>query len=761
MATKTTRTIPATLLASAITATPALAFEIEEIVVTAEKRAKSIQDVPMSVAAIGGDDVGIGKVTGMGDVAMKTPGVSFSQFNLGEPRIYIRGIGNSSDSAASDPAVGIFIDEVYIGRTGGSGFDLFDLERIEILRGPQGTLYGKNTNGGAINFITSRPSHEPSAKVSLTAGNQGLVHAQALFNGGLSDSVAGKLSIATKQRDGFDKNVITDADITNETSLINSPIIGNSVGAAGSGKELGDIDNLSLRAQLLIDISSDTSLLLSADYSKDESNGSCRYLQNLDQGIFGTGALWELGMSEAYRADKRHCASQFDTGQEREIQGLMARIEHDLEWANLLSISAWRSSDYTTVDDLTGLPLNQPNAVFTAPENVIDGVEEQASQFSQEFRLSGTYENIDWIAGIFYMKEEVERDEEFYTQYSVPLQGLGLAGVGDVLFVQDNTTTSLAAYSQLDWQLNDQWTLTYGIRWSKDEKEITQDTQDLLGTGFPTGVPLILPEFAAPVKGKEDWSEVTHKASVSYHFNKDALVYFTYSEGFKSGAFPSQTNLASNATQTVDPEIVENFELGLKSSWFDNRLQFNLSYYQMDYDNLQVFELTPTLLLVLNNAQATSKGFEASVTAAPTENLLISANFNSGEARYEEFITATGANRADKTLPYSSDESGTLDIDYSLPLSAGNTLDFNLNYAWKGDYYTSSSNADKVKQDAIGRLGGAIKWSSADESLSVSVWGKNLGNKDQIAHRIVDPTGVTAEKYMPPKTYGITVTKSF
>ncbi|WP_444928437.1 TonB-dependent receptor [Microbulbifer sp. SSSA002] len=761
MATKTIITVPVILLACAITATPAATYEIEEVVVTAEKRTKSIQDVPMSVAAIGGDDVGIGKITGMDDVAMTTPGISFNQFNLGEPRIFIRGIGNTSDSAASDSAVGIFIDEVYIGRTGGSGFDLFDLERIEILRGPQGTLYGKNTNGGAINFITSRPTQEPSTKLSLTAGNQGLIHAQALLNGGLTDSVSGKISIATKQRDGFYKNVITDAEIINETSLTNSPIIGNSAGAAGSGDELGDIDNQSLRAQLLFDVSSDTTLLLSADYSQDESNGSCRHLENLDQGILGTGALWALGMSEAYNADKRQCASQFDTGQERKIQGVMARIEHDLKWASLLSISAWRASDYTTVDDLTGLPLNEPTAVLTVPENVIDGVDEEASQFSQEFRLSGTHENIDWIAGVFYMEEQVERDEQFYTQFSVPLQELGLAPIGNVLFVQDNTTTSLATYGQLDWRLSDQWTLTYGIRWSRDEKEITQDAQDLLGTGFPTGVPLILPEFTAPVKGEEDWSEVTHKASINYHFSINTMVYLTYAEGFKSGAFPSQTNLASNATQTVDPEIVENIELGLKSSWYDNRLQFNLSFYHMDYNNLQVFELTPTLLLVLNNAQAKSKGFEASITVAPTENLLINASFNSGEARYEEFITASGADLTGNTLPNASDESTTLDTDYSLPLSGGSTLDFNVNYSWKSEYYTSSSNDNKVKQDAIGRLGATVTWHSADELLSVGAWGKNLGDKDQIAHRIVDPTGITSEKYMPPKTYGVTVTKSF
>ena len=760
----TIKTFPLTLLVS-VMATSANAATIEEVMVTAEKKSSSVQDVPMSVAAIGGDDIGIGKVTDMSDVALKTPGVAFKQFNLGEPRLYIRGIGNSSDSAASDSAVGIFIDEVYIGRTGGSGFDLIDLERVEILKGPQGTLYGKNTNGGAVNFITTRPTEERSTELTFTAGNGGLLHTQALLNGGITESVAGKLTIAHKLRDGFEKNVIRESDITTDTNLANSPIVGNSQGAAGGGDKLGDINSLHMRGQLLFDLSDQTTALLSGDYSKDETNGSCSHLQNISAGALGTGALWQNavdGLSSEYAGEKRSCASQFGTSQEREIQGLSARIEHGLAWADLLSITAWRASELSYIDDLTGIPLTDISLPYSAPENVIDGAEEEASQFSQEFRLSGSADSIDWIAGIFYMQEEVERAEEFYTRYNAALSGgLGLAAEGDVLFLQDNTTTSTAAYAQADWNLDDNWTLTYGVRWSRDKKEITQDARDLLGTGFPTGVPLILPEFGQPVEGSEDWQEVTHKASVNYRFDEDAMLYLTYAEGFKSGAFPSQTNLAANATETVDPEFVENIELGLKSTWFDNRLQFNIAYYDLDYDNLQVFELSPTLLLVLDNAQAYSRGFETSVAFAATDRLTFSASYNDGEARLEEFINSSGADLSGNQLPLSSDKSGTLDIDYSLPLAGGSALDINLNYAWKDDFYTEATNAAVTHQDAYGDLGAAASWSSADESLTLRAWGKNLSDEDRVASVTVDPTGITSEKYMAPRTYGVTVSKTF
>ncbi|TCO76674.1 TonB-dependent receptor [Chromatocurvus halotolerans] len=230
------RTLSALALAPLATATLVAAQpQLEEVLVTAERRTQSINDVPLSVVALSGSDIEVGKISNLNDVAFRTPGLTFNQFNVGEPRIYIRGIGNSSDSAASDPAVGVFLDEVYIGRTGGVGFDLFDLERIEILRGPQGTLYGKNTNGGAINIVTSRPSQETELRVRGSLGSDGLRHIQGLASGGLTDRVAGKLVFSRRERDGFGRNVITAEDINTEGNFSASRLIGGSIGAAGSG----------------------------------------------------------------------------------------------------------------------------------------------------------------------------------------------------------------------------------------------------------------------------------------------------------------------------------------------------------------------------------------------------------------------------------------------------------------------------------------------------------------------------------------------
>jgi iron complex outermembrane recepter protein len=750
-----------------------LAQELEEVVVTAEKRSQSIQDVPLSVAAIGGSDIRVGKISDLNDIAFKVPGVTFNEFNVGEPRLYIRGIGNSSDSAASDQAVGVFLDEVYIGRTGGVGFDLFDLERIEILRGPQGTLYGKNTNGGAINIVTSRPSQDNEVRLSASAGNYDLMNFKGLVNGALTDSISGKLVAQYQERDGYGDNVITPDEIKTLGDLSQSQLIGPSIGASGGGDELDDAEKRSIRGQLLFDLSDAMSLLVGADYSKDKTNGTCRHLQNLEEGVLGLGTFWALGMSDNYKSDDRNCATQFDVEQEREIKGGMARFEMDLEWADFLSISAYRESDYDFVDDLTGIPLidlaapappgsGLPPGAWTPPENVINGVDESASQFSQEFRLTGTREAVDWVLGVFYMDEDVDRKEEYYTQYSTILQQVrGLAGVGDVLFTQDNSTTSMAVYGQADWHITEQWTLTYGGRYSYDEKKITQDAIDLLGGGVPTGVPLIGPEFPAPVKADDDWSDYTNKVSVSYQPNEDIMLYVTYSEGYKSGAFPSQANQPSAATQAVDPETVENYELGIKSTWWDNRIQFNASVYSMDYNDLQVFDLNTSLLLVLSSAQAESDGVDVDFNILLTENLVISTSYNYSDATYTDFINSNGRDYGDNDLVYAPDSAFTIDADYHLDIGSAGALDFNVSYNWKDEYFTNASNDEKTRQDDIGMLGASIGWVSTDQSWTATVWGKNLDDEQQLASLIVDPTQITSESYMAPRTYGVTVTKSF
>ncbi|MCB1854602.1 MAG: TonB-dependent receptor plug domain-containing protein, partial [Halieaceae bacterium] len=330
---------------------------LEEVLVTAQKRTESLQDVPVSVSAISGDQVREGMISGMSDVALETPNFNMTQFNIGEPQYFIRGIGNTLDSAASDAAVATFVDEVYIGRPGGASTDLYDLERIEILRGPQGTLFGKNVVGGAISLYTKRPSQEFEGSISGTYGDRDLGVVQGLVTGPLTDTLAGKLVAQTKQQDGYVKNVI-------------------------DGNDYQDQDNNSARGQLQWDPNSDLSILLGADYSKDKVNGNCRNVNNLElHDPIGLAGFYPEVIEAYTGGDNRKCASTANAFQNREVSGGLLRVDWAVADATLTSITAYREMDYHHSEDLAGLPEG------LTPFNLVDAAKENSDQFSQELRL--------------------------------------------------------------------------------------------------------------------------------------------------------------------------------------------------------------------------------------------------------------------------------------------------------------------------------------------------------------------------------------
>ncbi|MBS0475981.1 MAG: TonB-dependent receptor plug domain-containing protein, partial [Proteobacteria bacterium] len=229
---------------------------IGEIIVTAERRAQNSQDVPLALTTFAGDKIAPGAIQGLNDVAAQTPNLTVTQFNIGEPQLYLRGIGSTLDSAAADPTVSVFLDEVYIGRPGASSFDLYDLDRIEVLRGPQGTLYGRNVTGGAISVYTKKPSDKFEGKMGLTIGNYGLSIIRGYVNGPIADGVNGKVSFSRTDRGGYSKNVL-------------------------NKQELDNAGNFSIRGQVLVSPSSATDITFTGDYSRDRNNGDCRYVSNL------------------------------------------------------------------------------------------------------------------------------------------------------------------------------------------------------------------------------------------------------------------------------------------------------------------------------------------------------------------------------------------------------------------------------------------------------------------------------------------------
>lgn len=747
----------------------AYGYVLEEVIVRAQKRDQTLQEVPISVNAISGENIREGQITGMNDVALETPNFTFTQFNVGEPQYFIRGIGNTLDSAGSDPAVATFIDEVYVGRGGGTATDLFDIDRVEVLRGPQGTLFGKNVAGGAVSIFTRRPSHEFEGKFGLTVGNYSLRTVQGLVNGGLSDTISGKFSFSKRDRDGYVDNV-TD------------------------GQEYHDQDNLSLRGQLLFTPSDSLEILFGLDWTEDDQAGNCRNVNNLDlNDPLGLAPFFPAVIAATTGGDIRKCASSAGVHagldrnfQTRETGGALLHVDKTLDNSVFTSITSYRDTDYAWAEDLAGMPWGE------TPFNLIDSAMENSDQFSQEFRwTSSGGGKFDWLAGAFYMKENIDREERFVGAFFAPVAALGFNLLnGDVNFTQDNETTSTALFGQIDYHINDNLTWSFGGRYARDEKDIAQALVNLEDPAFDSavlsailGFPVELVVLGIPANGpgellafvgtgnpgalnfpysttaSESWSDFLPSTSLSWQFADDSFLYLKAAEGYKSGAFVSSTTTAGAAESPLDPEKVTSYEFGVKAMLADNRVRVNASVFHMDYEDLQVFRLVGSLL-VGANAEATSKGLELDVTGLVRENWALSANYGYLDATYDVFETGD-ADFSGNRLSRAPENSWGLSSTYSFDLANGSNLDFYLGYTYQDDFFFEPSNHPGSREDGFGLLNASFSWRSADGPWGVSVWGRNVTDEEYRTHTIISNIAGTVDLWGLPRTYGLTVNYEF
>jgi iron complex outermembrane receptor protein len=702
---------------------------LEEITVTAERREQSLQDVPISVTAFTGDMVREGGITRMEDIAIQTPNFKMTSFNTTESQLYLRGIGSTLDGPASDPSVAVFIDDVYIGRPSGASTDLYDLERIEVLRGPQGTLYGRNAAGGAINIFTKKPQHEFEAKAGLTVGDYSLVNFRGYINGSISDAVAGKLTANVRQRDGYAENITT-------------------------GQDLEDDDTTSIRGQLLFTPSDSIDVLLGFDFTDIDTSGDNRFITNLDV-LNGGGTLGPppiVDSAEAERAtfgdDPRKSSHDEIQSSEKELWGLTAQVDADLGWANLTSITSYRESESSWWQALVPLLSDQDGGL--GAYEVDDGADQEAEQMSQEFRLAGATDNLNWVAGLYFFKEDVYKSERFVTYWG-PNTGLDvLFNEGDVTFNMAATTESYAVFGQFTWNMSDTVALTLGARYNDDEKE--QDTVAVSNepmAGLVWGIPLGPTGAPYSTRGKDSWDEVTVRASLDWNMTDDHMLYFTYSEGFKSGSFNSHTPSPLIASVSLLPELATNYELGAKTQWLDDRLRFNFTYFDLEYEDLQTWSLD-NFVLVADNAAAEASGVETEFAVVFTENFSISGNFATLDHKF------TGGANVGNELTRAPEQTWSLTADFSIPLDGGAAIDLLATSSYTDEFHFELTNDPRGFEDDVTVVDASVKFTAASERWDVTLWGKNLGDELYPVHHINGSFGAGATKiWGPPRTYGI------
>ena len=683
--------------------------ELEEIIVTAEKREQNTQDVPIAVTTISGDKIGASGIMSLGDVALLTPNLTFTEFNIGEPQLFLRGVGSTADSAGADPTVSLFIDEVYIGRSGSGSADLFDLDRIEVLRGPQGTLYGRNVTGGAISMYTKKPVDEFEGKASLTLGDYGLSVIRGYMSGPVSDSVNGKFTFSKRSVSGYAKS-------------------------NGSGQELDDVDNFSARGQLMFNPTDATEVLLSADYSKDKPNGACRDLTKLDRdtdkGTPEQHAYLKQMVIDSGTDDPRVCGQTVMHHSNKTIFGASMRVEHDFESLQLTSITSYREADYAWNHELGG--MDSPPALL----GVVDHEGEASDQFSQEFRLSKTTDDMHWVLGAYGIRENVDRFANVPIKFSF---GLLL----DRSWTQVAENESSALFGQLTKAITDDVNVTIGGRQTWDDKGMDQQYKS-----SPT-------TLVYDLKGLNDsWSAFTGRATLDYKIDEDKMLYATWSEGYKSGMFLSQSTDAGGAGGTLEPELATNVEIGARTEWFDNRFRLNVTYFDMEVVDLQLFRLVDHAL-VSENASIESSGTEVEFAVAVSDNFSVTGTHSTLDAKF------VGGTFDGNTVPRSPDSKYTLQAEYVSTLNNDAELRLSAGASYSDNYYTEATNLDVAWHDSYTKIDASAKYTDPTGAYTLEIWGKNLSDELITKHAIVSSYGGSVELYAPPRTFGVTVSAAF
>ncbi len=709
---------------------------LEKIIITAQRRSQNLQEVPLAVTALSSESIEKSGIHDMTDVATRVPGLTFSAFSPGQNILALRGASSNDDGAGTDSSVAVFVDDVYMGRVSNVNPELFDLERIEVLRGPQGTLFGKNTIGGAINIVSKTPnSDEFEGKVKATLGNFGLQEIGGLITGPLSENWAGKISFNTRTRDGWVDNVFLNKKQKDDNAQV-------------------------VRGQLQYSDDIFTALF-SADYDQLDVEDTARI--PINTGHPDDPAFWAANVPGSYaelcEGRGPECsAGPVDGYVKKEAWGVSAKLVWDFDSGELTSITAYRESENDWSMDSTGTPASPlPSFLFG---QVNDQIFDVTEQFTQELRwVSSINDDIHYVSGLWFSTERTDRTECFDND-PVPTSGPTCIADGDDgltdWYRQDNKTTSYAAFGQLDWELDEKWTFTLGGRYSYDKKEI--DNEAIAGDFV-----IINQTFSNSVE--EDWSTFTLKSSLGYQVSEDTNVYFTYAEGFKSGGFAAAPQ-GIEFTNPIDQEESTNFEFGLKSDLSDS-FRLNGALFYTEYEGLQIQTFGPLApgaafgtFQTFNAGDANIAGIELEATWLITENLTLSGFYAYQDSEFEETdIPGTAfPNQDGNNLIRTPEVKYNIDLDYFIPMDSGAEISTNLNYRFTDDQRGELE--PWAIQPKFNLLDARVTWTNSDDTFDVSLWGRNLTDEEYISHVYTIASSVVAV-YGDPRTFGLSVNYRF
>ncbi len=718
------------------------AFELEEVVVTATKRAESIQDVPVSVAAVSADTMYRLGISDMEDLSIVVPNFEINSAAI-LPNLYVRGLGGGT-SHSTEQSVGRFIDDVYISRAVINLHPFMDVAGVEVLRGPQGTLFGKNTLAGALIIRNAKPSDEFEAGFDLSLGDfsttGGNREVSGFVSGALSETVNGRLAFMVGDKDGFYVNTM-------------------------EGPDGADRDDQGLRATFEWAASEMTTVSLKLEHMEYDERGSDTAEVNAFAGgnsgwqglaanagaanpeLVAAGLDWVIHVdcSDANSAPGPQAGQNigsFCPSRDQESDNITLDVEHDMAGGTLKFISAYQGYEYRHL--FHGADMGAVN-LFRAVR------QEEYTGFSQEIRFtSEPNDALDYIVGVFYEDSTLERDQTSHLN----LPG-GPFMTEEEPWVQD--TQTLAMFGQLRWSISDDWSAIAGGRWGSEEKDFTfnrwfnaYQTNDLL--------------FNDIVNKRADRSEskFTPSFTLQWDANDDVNVFATLARGHKTGGFSDRVDTQDTDIE-FDAEEVDSFELGAKGLWLDGSLSVNLTYYYMEIEGLQLStQIAGTVadFRVDNAADSTSTGLEFEASWAISERWLAGGNYSYTDASYDEFLGAGDCSPelrnvegicdlSGQPLQFAPENKGSLYLEYSADsVFNGWDLSARADVSFSDEHYTDISYFDSVKQEAYETVNASVQFISPDEKYTVSLIGKNLTEEEVMAWGI--PSGPNVLAAMNP-----------
>lgn len=696
---------------------------LQDIVVTAQRRSENLQRVPVAVTAASQAQLTTAGITNSLSVGRLVPSTKIKEFG-GRPNVFIRGVGLNDFSFNSVSPIAMYRDDAVITNAGSQNFPLFDLAQVQVLRGPQGTLFGKNTTGGAILFTSKLPDDEFEGNGSLDYGRYNLVRIQGGVTVPLADGLTSRISTFVEKRDGDNRNIFT-------------------------GDRVGQLDRTSVRG--IIRYHPDTSLdaVLTAGYNRDK--GDYRMAKNV--GLL-PGGVDASGFADPQPNNPHILSYNYQEPKNVEDKYAIFNLGYKFGPFGVKSITAYDHSDAKIPCDCDGGPA-------TLAYHRIGPV--TAKEFSQELQLTYTGGGHEALLGLYY-------DNSKSRDFSV----IGLSPsffVGYDIFVH---TKSYAIFGQDAWSITDRLTLTGGLRYTWDKYDGTHRADIVTGVDTPTEQPV--GPFLPPVAGNAKFSYLSWRATLNYRLFPEVNIYASANRGQKAGLFGFNKVFDPNARNLVSPEKLTSFEAGIKTTLFDRHLRLNGSVFHYKYDNLQVVSVSTQvagglpITQLQNAAKANISGVELEASASLFDHLTLSSNFGFLSAKYKSFpngaidpsdgsIVSYSNNR----LPNAPKFTNSSSIDYDPPISNELKAQLHVDYAYTSlQYYNSAEDKAISSRKGYGLVNARVGIAEADDRWSASVWVQNLTNKKYV-YEVTDSSfaGIRNDFYGELRTYGLTLAYKF